>query len=82
MDSCLADNRCRAFTFDRENRFDTGNCWLKDAAENFNDYEGLTSGVRCDLEDAPQATANGKYPDQGKLNDTNSHVGGWSPWKP
>ena len=62
MDSCLADERCVAFTYDRENRFDTGNCWLKDAAANFDDYKGLTSGVRCDLENAPKYHAHGKYP--------------------
>ena len=78
MDSCLADERCRAFTFDRENRFNSGNCWLKYAAKNFNDYRGLTSGVRCDLENAPQTRADKKYPDTGKLNDINSNNGVWS----
>ena len=67
MDSCLADERCVAFTYDRENRFDNVNCWLKDAAANLDDYKGMTSGVRCDLEDAPKYQAHGKYPGETSL---------------
>ena len=64
MESCLADVRCQAFTFDRENRFN-GNCWLKSAPKSFKDYSGLTSGVRCDVENTPQLTQSGNYPDTG-----------------
>ena len=65
MDTCLVDNRCNAVSFDRENRFAGENCWLKTAAEDLNDYSGLTSAVRCNLENTPQLTPSGKYPDTG-----------------
>lgn len=61
MDSCLANEQCVAFTFDRENRFDFANCWLKSAAANFKDNNGHISGVRCDQE-LPTDQAEGEYP--------------------
>ena len=66
MDNCLADDRCKAFSFDPQNRFPV-NCWMKEAAspEKFNDFSGITTGVRCNLENAPQLTPNGKYPEKG-----------------
>ena len=58
MDSCLANDQCVAFTFE----FETGQCLLKDAAENLSDAEGILTGVRCNLQDAPQVTEDGRYP--------------------
>lgn len=68
MDKCLADGRCVSFTFDRETRHHI-NCWLKDAAQNFNDHSGFASGVRCNVENTPQVAESGLYPaniDDGK----------------
>ena len=67
MNFCLTNDRCVAFTFDRENRFDSGNCWLKDDAANYNDYAGLTSGVRCDQK-WPTDQADGEFPSELLLN--------------
>ena len=65
MDACLADNRCKAFTFDRE----SFKCWLKSAAENLYEQNSnrLISGVRCNLENTPLLTPSGKYPGRGSL---------------
>ena len=61
MISCINEEQCVAFTYDNENRFKT-NCWLKNAASNnLTNYEGLTSGVRCDLVE-PTDQADGEYP--------------------
>ena len=62
MDFCLGDNRCKAFTFDRQNQLAGANCWLKKTGENFKDHSGHTSGVRCNHENTPQFPPSGKYP--------------------
>ena len=64
MKSCLENKLCEAFSFDRLNRW-ANNCWLKEAAEGFKAFSGLTTGARCDFEKAPQSTPDGVFPETG-----------------
>ena len=56
FDSCLADDRCKVFSFDSLNRWGN-NCWLKETAESVNDFSGIITGVKCksNTENAPQS---------------------------
>ena len=64
MNSCLENKLCKAFSFDRLNRW-ANNCWLKEAAEGFKAFSGMTTGARCDFEKAPQSTPDGVFPETG-----------------
>ena len=77
MDHCLANTKCKAFTFDEINRFQTHNCWLKTniGTPNMNKND-FVSGHRCSFQPTdPPPLPYGIYPkdsnsESGKLSDT------------
>merc|ERR1712131_287970 len=61
MIKCINEEQCNAFTYDNENRYEF-NCWLKHSVGTLSNFEGVTSGVRCNLEE-PKDQADGEYPE-------------------
>ena len=67
MIKCINEEQCVAFTYDNEDRDDKVNCWLKNGVSTLSNYEGKTTGVRCNLEE-PKDQADGEYPGELILN--------------